>query len=248
MFDNGVTRYPPGLNNARENGMFSDMYVPERIQRVHEYANDFDQFVVGDWTQQLNGGAIALAAGDGGLITLTSAASAITSQQKNPGAWTLAAGLRTWYMMRAAVDNVLGLLFLGLANNTATPFTAGNITDGVYMLTDNAGNVSVVVAVGGVKTTVATGVKVVGGQQFVFSAYWDGACYGAAPNGRVVYELTGTSAPVRGGIAAPANFPGATVLTQQMGVSASTAAARVLTVDALYTAKDRSNINATPAF
>lgn len=248
MFDNGVTRFPPGLTNARENGILSDMYVPDRIGRVHEYTNDFDAYAAADWTQQLNAGTIALTAGDGGLLALTSAAGAIVTQEKAPANFTLALGLRAWFRGIAEVDNVLGLIVLGMMNATATPFTGASQTDGVFMLTDNTGAISIVVAVGGVLTTVVTGVSVVAGQFFTFSWYWDGGCYAAAPNGRIVYELTGTSANVRGAIPAPANFPGATAIGPVMGVSASTAVARVLTVDLIYAAKDRANINATPAF
>ena len=43
-------------------------------------------------------------------------------------------------------------------------------------------------------------------------------------------------------------FPGAVNLAETLAVNAPTAVVRTLTVDTLYAAKDRTNINATPAF
>lgn len=45
MFDNTVTRLPGGVSNSRENGILSDLPVNERISKLHEYSNDFDQYV-----------------------------------------------------------------------------------------------------------------------------------------------------------------------------------------------------------
>ena len=262
MFDNVVTRFGPGLNNETNakggsNGLLSDLYVPNRIGKVHEFSIDFDapSYDATDWTQQLNAGTIALVAGDGGLLALTSAVSAITSQELNPANFQLAKGLRTWYKTVVSVDAVLGLTINGLLNATATPFTAGSQTDGAFFLSDATGALSFVVAVGGVKTTVAVGASLVAGQFASLGWYYDGGCYAAAPLGRVVYEVTGpgVTATVRGEVAIPASgtiaaFPGAVNIGPVMGVSASTAVARILTVDYVYAAKDRDNINASPNF
>lgn len=253
MLDNTVTRFAKGCNSSTDQGIFSDLYVQERIAKVHEYVQDFDQYVAADWTQQLNGGTIALVAGDGGLLALTTLASVITSQEKAPANFQLAKGFRAWYQTQLSVDAVVGLVLAGLMNATATPFTAGSQTDGVIFLSDNAGALSIVVAVGGTRLVTAMGVNLVAGQVAKLSFYYDGGVYAAAPNGRVIWEATGTSANARGEVAIPASgtiaaFPGAVNLGPAMGVSASTAVARVLTVDTVYVAKDRANINATPAF
>lgn len=260
MYDNVVTRYGPGLNNTVDikggsNGILSDIYVPDRIGKVHEFSYDFDSYAAADWTQQLNAGTIALVAGDGGLLALTSAVSAITSQEDNPASFQLAKGFRTWYRTVFSVDAVLGLTINGLLNATATPFTAGSQTDGAFFLSDNTGALSFVVAVGGTKLTTAMGVNLVAGQFATLGWYYDGGCYAAAPLGRLVYEASGpgVTAPVRGEVAIPASgtiaaFPGAVNIGAVMGVSASTAVARVLTVDYVYAAKDRQNINVSPTF
>lgn len=255
MFDITVTRFAKGCNSSSEQGIFSDMFVQERIAKVHEYSNDFDAYAAADWTQQLNAGTIALVAGDGGLLALTTAASAITSQEDTPPSFQLAKNFRAWYQTQFSVDNVLGLTLNGLMNATATPFTAGSQTDGVIFLSDATGALSIVVAVGGVRSVTALGVSLVAGQLARLSFYYDGGVYAAAPNGRVVFQAEGpgVTANVRGEVAIPASgtisaFPGAVNLGAAMGVSASTAAVRVMNVDYVYVAKDRANINATPAF
>jgi hypothetical protein len=258
MFDISVTRHPPGLSVSTPNGMLSDMYVPDRIAKVHEYSDDFDPYVAGNYTVTLGGGAVAAIAGDGGLITETTAVSAATIIQRVPATFQLAKGFRAWGRFVSQVDSVLGAVVLGLINATAAPFTPANITDGIYMLTDGTGAVSFILALAGAKTTLASGVILVANQPFTFEFYYDGAAYAAGqPNGRALFQITGpgVSANFRGEIGAanaalpmPAGFPGAVNLAPIAGINATTAVARVQTLDTMYVAKDRSNINATPAF
>lgn len=250
MFDNRVTRHSPGISNIAESGFFSDMYVPDRMGRVHEYPQDFDQYVAADWLQTLNGGTAALTAGDGGLLLLTSVVSNFATVQKTPVNYQMARNFRTWFAARLAVDALVGLVIAGVMNTTATPFTGGSQTDGIIFLSDNAGALSVKVAVGGVSVTQAVGASLVAGQQAFLSWYYDGGVYPSSPNGRIVYEVLPTAAGVlvRGSIAVPAAgtiaaFPGAVNLAPIVGVSASTAVVRTLTVDSVYVAKDRVNPN-----
>lgn len=256
MFDNIVSRFPPGLTNTRENGILSDLYVPNRIDRVHEYPQDFDQFIAADWVVT-GAGTAALAAGDGGILLLTTTASTFESVQKTPAAFPMTKGLRSWFTAQVQVDNVLGLLIAGLLNATATPFTGASQTDGAYFLSTNTGALSFNVAVGGVIASANLGVNLVPGAiaNANLSFYYDGGCYNSAPLGRILYEASGAgvSGNVRGEIVVPAAgtiaaFPGATNLAPIFGVSASTAAVRTAVIDKLYVAKDEVNINATPAF
>lgn len=252
MFDNVVTRDGPGHNSETVNEVFSDLYVENRVGKIHEYPQDFDQYIAADYTVTLGGGAAALAAGDGGILSLVTAVSAATLIQKTPANYQLVKAFRAWVHFRAQIDNILGAVVHGLINATAAPFTPANVTDGLYMLTDGTGAVSFAVAVGGVRTIVAAGVSLVAAAQYSFSAYYDGGCYAAAPNGRVVFQITGAgvSANNRTVIVLPAGttFPGAVNLAPVSGVNATTAAARTMLLDLMYVAKDRTNINATPNY
>lgn len=255
MFDNATSRYPRGLNASTEAGIFSDMPVLDRIAKVHESPQDFNQYIAADWTLSGAGAAAALVAGDGGLINVTAAVSTFAALQKTPAAYLMQRGFRAWFQCIAAVDSLLGFVIAGLLNATATPFTGASQTDGIYFLSGVAGALTANVAVGGVIASIPMGVNLIAAAQAKLSWYYDGGCYNAAPNGRVVFEAKGpgVSAPARVEIVVPpagtiAAFPGAVNLAEVAGVNATTAVARILTVDALYPVKDRDNINATPSF
>lgn len=253
MLDNTVTRFPGGMNSARENGMTSDLPANDRQARFHEYTNDFDQYVAGDWTQTLNGGSVALTAGDGGLLLLSSAVSAIASIQKNPAAFSMAAFRRAWGRSQVQLDSLVGTAIVGLLNATTTPFTGGSQTDGIYFLsTVTTGALSINYAVGGVIVSQNLGVSLVAAAQATLSFYYDGGQYETDGTDRLMWEAVGpgVTANARGEMVVPATsaFPGATNVTPTLGVSASTAVVRTLTIDSIFFAKDRVNINATPAF
>lgn len=253
MYDNRVSRAPYGSNNQRESGILSDLPFNSRITKAHEFSNDFDRYAAAEWVVT-GAGSAALTAGDGGLLALTSPVSAFQSLQDSPASFSMVKGFRAWMSFRASLDSLLGNVLVGLLNVTTTPFTGASQTDGIYITsTVTTGALSINIAVGGTITTQALGASIVAGSQFVLDWYYDGANYAAGyPNGRVVAECSGAgvTANVRTEIVVPAasTFPGATLMAPTISVNASTAVARVLTVDALWIAKDRANINATPAF
>ncbi len=254
MFDNIVTRLRNGLVNARDTETFSDLPVLD-YSKLHDYLDDFDYYTgpvavgtTNGYTLSGTGATAALAAGDGGLLNLIGATTGFTaSLQRATGNFKTQLGYALWFESIVTLDALGDRLLVGLTDITATPFAA--ITDGIYL--DSAvttGELSVNVAVGGVVTTVDTGVQVVAGSPLTFKAYWDGGLY-AAPNGRVVWEVSGAgaSAAARGEIAAPANYPGAALLAPIAGIL-GTAGTPTLSVDLLMAVKARINPNATPTF
>lgn len=253
MFDNKVSRSPYGSNNLRESGALSDLPFNSRITKAHEFSNDFDRYAAAEWVVT-GAGSAALTAGDGGLLAITSPVSAFQSLQDSPASFQLVKNFRAWMSFRASLDSLLGTTLVGLLNVTTTPFTGASQTDGIYFTSAvTTGAVSINIAVGGTITTVALGASIVAGSTFVLDFYYDGADYAAGqPNGRVIAEISGagSTANVRTEIVVPAasTFPGTTLLAPTMAVNASTGVARVLTVDSIWIAKDRQNINASPAF
>jgi hypothetical protein len=272
MFDNATTRLYPAMNNVRDTVIFSDFPVPDRIDVIHEYPQDFDDYFgpattaaspAGGWTLSGAGGTAALVAGDGGILSVVAAVSTFAAVQKTPAAFPMSKGKRAWFTTQMNVDSVLGLVIAGLLNATATPFTGASQTDGAYFLSTNTGALSFNVAVGGVISSVnilgPTGAAIALVPGAVANAnlsfYYDGGNYAAAPLGRVVWQVDGpgVTANARGEIAIPAAgtiaaFPGAVNLAPIVGVSASTAVARTLLTDKLYAAKDELNILSTPPF
>lgn len=259
MFDNQVTRNQFGQTNARDAGIFSDMYLQDESV-CHVFIEDFDYYTgpvaagtTNGYTLSGVGATVAEIAGDGGVVSMSALTTGfIASLQRATGNFLLQAGFRTWYRALASLSSLAnsGQLIMGLTNFTAAPFTGGSITDGAWFSSAVAtGALSFNVAVGGVVTTVALGVNLVAAALADFKFYWDGGIYASAPNGRIVYEASGAgvSAPVRGEVAAPANFPGATLLALQEGVKA-TAGTTVLNLDLLMVIKDRVNYLSTPTF
>lgn len=264
MFDIQVSRTQFGWNNTRETELFSDQPVDDWTKN-HNYFQDFDDYfgptavaspTAGGFTLSGAGSTVTQPNVDGGVISLNAAASTPTSLQKQ-GHFKIQAGLRTFFRQLVSVDNVLGLILAGLTNVTSTPFTGGQLTDGIWFSSTNTGALSFNVAVGGVVTTVACGVSLVGGNFATLGAYWDGGLYSQhAPNGVIVWECgpppysltSGLTANARGSVPAPANFPGATLLAFLSGVSPSTAATRALQIDYWYGLKDRVNYLQTPPF
>lgn len=269
MLDNTVSRFQSpnsaagGFSNVHDTDLFSDIPVGDWT-RYHNFVNDFDDYLgpAAAGTAQgwiLTGaGAAATVAGDGGLLALTSPVSTFESLQRTPASYKITAGNPLWGAFLTQLDSLLGTLLVGLLNVTATPFTGASQTDGIYLTSVvTTGALSFNIAVGGVITTVAAGVNIVAGSPFSFKFYWDGACYGVAPQGRVLFELAniqgqtaGLSGNARGEIILPAGtaFPGATLVTPTLAVNASTAVARVLTTDLIDIFKTRINPNSTPAF
>lgn len=256
MYDLAVTRNQFGANNTRDTETFSDQPVEDRT-KVHEYNNDFDEWNTGNYTITNGGGAgttFSAVAGDGGIIQAVTAATtgSYYSAQNVRADYSVAKNFRLFQIFLLSVDSALANIFAGLINATTTPFTGASQTDGIYLLSAGTTALSVNVAVGGVITSVANAAVLNPGlaNYVTFKTYWDGGIYAAAPNGRVIWELSGAGivTPARGSIAAPANFPGATLLTPTWGVQASTNAARTMNVDLFSIIKERVNVLATPTF
>lgn len=260
MFDNTVTRNQFGQTNARDTETLSDLPVQDET-KCHIYIDDFDYYsgpvtatTTNGYTLSGTGATVAPAAGDGGWINIIGATSAFFALlQRATSTFKLVVGLRTWFNTLLSLGTLAngGQILAGLVNFSATAFTAGQITDGMWFSSDAVGTgiLSFNVAVGGVVTTVLCGTNLVAGSQVYLKCYWDGGLYASAPLGRVVWEASGAgvTANVRGEIAAPVNFPGTTLIAPLIGVK-GTSATPTVTVDYINAMKDRTNINATPAF
>lgn len=129
-----VTRLPKGLSTAAKGSALWD-YVRPDPTKVHEYFNDFDQYVAGDWTvtETQAGAAQALADADGGVIALTNSAADndINQIQKVGESFRLAVGKEAWLKIRAKVSDATNTdVNIGLII-TDTSIVAG-VTDGWY--------------------------------------------------------------------------------------------------------------------
>lgn len=261
MFDHRVTCLQNGMTNARDSELFSDFPLPD-YSKVHDYLDDFDYYTgpvtattTNGYTLSGTGATAALAGGDGGIVNIIGATTGfIATWQRATGNFQLAQGFRSWFEALLAIDTLANSeqILAGLYNITATPFTAGQITDGIWFSTaTGTGEISFNVAQNSVVQTVDTGQQLVAAQQASLKWYWTAGIYGQnPPAGRAVWEISGpgVSAKARGEILVASAFPkAATLLTPSVGIKA-TAATPTLSLDLLMAVKERINPNATPAF
>ena len=227
------TRFPYGLTNVGETNLFADMVQPDPTL-FHTYFNDFGTYTAGDWTvTETDAGATqALTAGDGGLllITNTAADNDLVALQKNPAAFSFTAGKKTFFRCRFKVsDATQSDLVFGLQVVDTTPL---DVTDGVYFLkADGAATVDIVCRKNAsTGSTSAAAVATLSDDTFiVLGFYYDG-------QSKVAYEVNGN---VLGSLDASSSYLPDTTCTVSFALQNGEAAAKTMTVDYVYVAKER---------
>lgn len=227
------TRFQFGVTNVSETDLFSDMVQPDPTL-FHSYFNDFDTYVAGDWTVTETDAAAtqALTAGDGGLLLLTNTAADndLVALQKNPAAWTFTSGKKTFFRCRFKVsDATQSDVVIGLQVVDTTPL---DVTDGVYFLkADGAATVDVICRKNAsTGSTSASAVATLANDTFIeLGFYYDG-------EGKVAYEVNGS---VVGSLDASSSYLPDTTCTVSFAIQNGEAAAKTMTVDYVYVAKER---------
>ena len=227
------TRFPFGVTNVGETNLFADMVQPDPTL-FHEYFNDFDTYVAGDWvvTETDAGATQALTAGNGGLllITNTAADNDLVALQKTPAAFSFTAGKKTFFRCRFKVsDATQSDLVFGLQVVDTTPL---DVTDGVYFLkADGSAAISVVCRKNAsAGSTSASSIATLADDTFIeLGFYYDGA-------GKVAYEVNGS---VVGSLAASSAYLPDTICTVSFALQNGEAVAKTMTVDYVYVATER---------
>jgi hypothetical protein len=230
---NLVTRFPNGVTNVADNNVFADLRMSDPTL-YHSYLNDFDTYAAGDWvvTETDAGATQALTAGDGGLllITNTAADNDLVALQKTPAAWTFTSGKKTFFRCRFKVsDATQSDLVFGLQVVDTTPL---DVTDGVYFLkADGAATVDVICRKNAsTGSTSATAVATLVNDTYIMLAFaYDG-------DSKVVYSVDGT---VLGSLDASSSYLPDTTCTVSFALQNGEAAAKTMTVDYIYVAKER---------
>jgi hypothetical protein len=131
-------RFPGGVNNAAKNTTMWNYPSMDRT-KVHEYWNDFDGYVVGDWTittVEAGGGDATEALGDidNGVLVVTNDAGAsdVDYFQKIGESFLMEAGKQAWFKTRLKVSHATtSAIAVGLQVTDTTPL---DVTDGIYFL------------------------------------------------------------------------------------------------------------------
>ena len=239
FIDNLVTRYENGVTNVQVGDVFNSLQYPSHLGS-HVFEEDFYTFVAGQWTETDVQGVntVAIADGDGGIITMTLAGAdddEVALQRVAAGitveSWLLDPDKRFFVEILATLSEVtLTEMLIGLAITDATLLPAPS--DGLYFhKAEGAGLVSLDAIKNTVEISGDVG-TIVDATAFRLQAYYDGE--GSA--GRLYGALDGTV----GSFSEPdASFPDDEELTISFAVRAGEAAAKVLTLDRIVVIQER---------
>ena len=225
-----TTRFPNGVTNVGEQSLFAELGQPAATN-FHTYFEDFDYYTAGDWTvTETDAGATqALTDGDGGLllITNTAADNDLVSLQKKGESFRFATGKALFFEARFKVsDATQSDVVIGLQITDTTPL---DVTDGVFFIkADGAATVDFRVEKNNTATT-ASAIATMANDTFIrLGFYYDGSS-------AVQYFVNGTYT----GSSVTTNLPDDEDMTVTIAIQNGEAAAKTMTVDYVYVAKER---------
>lgn len=209
------------------------MYGRPDPTKWHEYFDDFDTYVAGDWTiTNASSGTIALTDVDGGAILIsnnTSDDNAVFLNKKGES-FLPTAGKRSLFKARFKLSDVTQSDFvIGLQITDTTPL---DVTDGIYFLkSDGAATVDVICRKNAsTGSTSATAIATLVADTFVTLAwYYDGVS-------SLKYYVNDVHA---GTLDASSTYLPDTELTVSIGLQNGEAAAKTATIDYVFAAQER---------
>lgn len=233
-------RYPSGVSTqavGKSLGMFP---MPDPT-KTYTHFEDFPTYTAADWTVAVTStGANAAAAGQGGVITQTTAIGATdyTTIASNPTAFNFVATQQVWFETRLTIDNVtIPTMLAGLVAGTIAAFTATPPTSGIWFYKAPAATAVTLITRVGSGTAISLSVPIdaallVAGTNIRLGFYYNGKdAIDVFVNGnKVASQTTLTQLPV------------ATALTPAVGVGSGAGGVAVQTVDYILAAQDRTAI------
>ncbi len=231
-----ITRFPNGVTNIGPNKTLSSFGMPDPTS-WHTYFDDFDTFVVGDWTittTELGAGSAteALTDVDGGALLVTNDAADNDADffQKVGESFLMAAGKKAMFKARFKVSDATQSDFvIGLQVTDTTPLDA---TDGIYFMKDDGDAQLDVYCRKDATTgsTSATNIATVVSDTFLTVGwYYDGVA--------TVYYFVDDV--LKGTLSASSTYLPDTELTVSFGIQNGEAVAKTMTLDYLFAAKQR---------
>lgn len=223
------TRFPKGIVNRPKDDPLGMFGMPDWT-KYHIYFNDFDSYVAGDWTvtESSASGTQALTDIDGGALLLTNAANDdfLNALQLLKESFLPAAGKRMWFKTRFKVsDATQSDVVVGLQVRDTSPLA---VSDGIYFLkADGAATVDAKI-LGSSAATTGSAIATLVSDTFIELAWFY--------NGKdeVQFFVDGNKVSTL----ATTNLP-ATELAVSFAVQNGEAAAKTMTVDYIFAAKER---------
>ena len=225
-----TTRFPNGVTNVGEQSLFAELGQPAATN-FHTYFEDFDYYAAADWTvTETDAGATqALTDGDGGLllITNTAADNDLVSLQKKGESFRFESGKALFFEARFKVsDATQSDVVIGLQITDTTPL---DVSDGVFFIkADGAATVNFLVEKNNTATTASSIATMANDTYIRLGFYYDGSS-------AVQYFVNGTYT----GSSVTTNLPDDEDMTVTIAIQNGEAAAKTMTVDYIYVAKER---------
>lgn len=227
------TRFNNGINNAAKNSTLSD-FVSMDPTKVHVFFDDFDHYTAADWTitttEAGTGSATeALTNVDGGclLITNDDADNDADFFNKVGESFLMESGKKAWFKARFKVSDATQSDFvMGLQITDTTPL---DVSDGIFFIKDDGdANLDFHVEKNGTQTS-ATAIHTVVDDTFLTVGWhYNG-------DDEIKYFVD----DVHQGTLATTNLPDDEELTISFGIQNGEAAAKTMTVDYIFAAKER---------
>lgn len=230
------TRFPSGMTNVSKANPLG-MFVAADPTKAHVFFDDFDRYVVGDWTittTEAGAGSAteALTDADGGVLLVTNDAADNDADffQKVGESFLMAAGKQAWFKARFKVSDATQSDFvMGLQITDTSPLDA---TDGIYFMKDD-GDANLDFYVRKDATTgsnSASAIATVVSDTYLSVAwYYDG-------RGSVHYYVDDVH---KGTLSASSTYLPDTELTVSFGIQNGEAVAKTMSVDYIFAAKER---------
>lgn len=237
LIDNNVTRFPNGLTNVNVGDIFNALKEPDST-KYHKYFEDFDYYNAGDWTvtETQAGATQALTNGDGGLMLLTNSAADndINQIQKVGQSFTFTAGKKLFFRAKLQCSDATNSdIVVGIQVANVDASDLATVTDGMFFYkADDATAVSVYLrknTTTGAITAVVTGGAMANATDITFEAFYDGV-------DRLYYGYNGT---IVGYLDASSTYLPDTSLAPVLEVKNGAAAAKTVTCDYIFVAKER---------
>jgi flavoprotein len=206
-------------------------FQPQVPRTAHQYFNDFDAYVSGDWTVTKTGagGSAALTDVVNGFLLLTTdtADNDNVFLQKLGESFLFQSGKRLGFEARLKVSNATQCDFImGLQKTDTTPLA---VSDGVYFIkNDDVATLDFVVVASSTATTTSAIATLANDTLVTIGFYYDGS---STLNYYVNRVLVSSSAIT--------NLPTTEELCVSFGIQAGSAGAKTMSVDYIYDWNDR---------
>ncbi len=223
-------RNPGGITNVTDVSPFQAITKPVE-PLYHTFFEDFDVFAAGDWTitETDSNATEALTAGDGGLLLITNTAGLndLVSMQLVAAGFVLELGKKLFFEAKFKTSDATNArLVAGLQPTGTTPFTT---SDGAYFIKASGATALNFEYKNGSEVSVTTGLATMANAtNIVASFYYDGLS-------TITYSINGVQ---QGNVTITTLYTTAMAPTIAIGTAAT--AAKTLTVDYVYVAKQRT--------